>query len=269
MTLRNLLLGGAASCAVVALTAGPLSAQNLPRYSTPEEHAVTESLNSEQASVPGIIIPDDSAAQANYQSALASHDAMVARQQAQYDAKLNDYQQRNSQYTEQAKTYQDQSASYQAELANPPSVVIVDDPPLGSVIVQDPPPATVTVAPPVVEERHVIVRERAPAVVVAPPVVEERHALVYPDTGALVHLGELANPDEEIGGAPVQDRLGNTVGHFRHMTFQDGGTEKAIITLHNNKSVAVLEDHLRFDPDHSVVVADMSFDELNRMPARF
>jgi hypothetical protein len=42
-----------------------------------------------------------------------------------------------------------------------------------------------------------------------------------------------------------------------------------VITLHNNKTVAVQEDHLRFDPNHSVVVADLSFDELNRMPARF
>ena len=247
MNMRNLLLGGATSFAVVALAGAPLSAQNLPRYSTPEEHAVTESLNSEQATVPGIIIPDDSAAQANYQSALASHDAAVAQQQAQYDAKLKDYQQKNSQYTDQAKAYQDQSAAYQAELANPPSVVI-ETAPSASVIVEDPPPA---------------------AVVVAPPVLEERHVLVYPDMSALVHLGELANPDEEIGGIAVEDRFGNPVGHFRHMTFQDGGTEKAVITLHNNKSVAVQEDHFRFDPDHSVVVADLSFDELNRMPARF
>ena len=249
MNIRNMLLGGAASFAVAALTAAPLNAQSLPRYSTPEEHAATESLNSEQASVPGIIIPpQDPAAQANYQSALASHDAMVAQQKSQYDAQLKDYQQKNSQYTEQSKTYQDQSASYQAQLANPPSVVIVDEPPATSVIVQEPAPA---------------------ATVVVPPVVEERHVLVYPDMSALVQLGAVIDPDVAIAGAAVEDRAGNVIGHFRHMTFQDEGAPKALITLHNNKTVAVHEDDLRFDPDHGIVVADLSFDELNRMPARF
>jgi len=259
MNVRTLLLGGAASFAVVVLSAGPMAAQSFPRTSTPQEHAVTETLNAEQASVPGIIIPPaDPVAEANYQSALSSHNATVAQQQSQYDAQLKDYQQKNSQYTEQTKTYQDQSASYKAELANPPSVVIVNDPPPTEVIVQDPP------------TREIIIQDPPPAVVtVAPPVVEERHVLVYPDMSALVHLDALANPDTEIAGVAVEDRFGNLVGHFRHMTFQDQGIEKGVITLHNNKTVAVQEDHLRFDPNHSVVVADLSFDELNRMPARF
>jgi len=259
MTIRNLLLGGAASLAVAALAAAPLNAQSLPRDSTPAEHAATESLNADQASVPGIIVPPpDPVAQANYQAALNSHNATVAQQQSQYDAQLKDYQQKNSQYTEQAKTYQDQSANYQAELANPPSVVIVNDPPPTEVIVQDPP------------AREVIIHDPPPAVVtVAPPIVEERHVLAYPDMSALVHLGDLGNPDQEIAGVAVEDRFGSLIGHFRHMSFQDSGIEKAVITLHNNKSVAVDEDHLRFDPAHAIVVADMSFDELNRMPARF
>ena len=39
--------------------------------------------------------------------------------------------------------------------------------------------------------------------------------------------------------------------------------------LRNNKSIAIDDDHLRFDADRDTVVADMTFDELNRMPARF
>ena len=261
MTLRNLLLGGAASFAVVVLATAPIAAQSYPRTSTPEEHAVTETLNSEQASVPGIIIPPpDPVAESNYQAALNSHDVTVAQQQSQYDAQLRDYQQKNSQYTEQARTYQDQSADYRAELANPPSsVVIVNDPPPAEVIVQDPAPS-----------REIIVQDPPPAVVtVAPPVIEERHVLAYPDLNALVHLDALADPDTQIAGVAVQDRLGNLVGHFRHMSVQDQGIEKGVITLRNNKTVAVQEDHLRFDPNHAIVVADLSFDELNRMPARF
>jgi hypothetical protein len=53
------------------------------------------------------------------------------------------------------------------------------------------------------------------------------------------------------------------------MTYQDGGREKAVITLNNNKSVAVADDHLRLDPDRDTVVADLTYDELNSMPARF
>jgi len=233
--------------AVAALSTVPVNAQSFPRYSTPEEHAQTETLNADQASTPGIIVVPDAAADANYQAALAQHDANVAQQKSQYDAQIQDYQQKNNQYTEQSKdyrarvdnyakqynTYEDQAADYAAS----PPVVVVNDPP--------------------------------DVVVVDPPVVEERHVLVYPDLSSLVHLDDLGNPDQEIAGIAVEDRFGNVVGHFRHMTFQDQGTEKAVITLHNNKSVAVLEDHLRFDPDHSVVVADLSFDDLNRMPARF
>ena len=38
--------------------------------------------------------------------------------------------------------------------------------------------------------------------------------------------------------------------------------------LRNNKSVAIDDGHLRFDSDRNMVVADMSFDELNRMQER-
>jgi hypothetical protein len=244
MTQRNLLLAGAASLTVVALVALPVNAQNLPRYSTPEEHAQTETLNADQASVPGIVVASDPAAEANYRAAKAAHDAALAQQQtaqSQYNDQLKDYAQKSNQYTEERRQYQDRVDTYEVQSGqyeDAPSVVIVDDPPLASATVE-------------------------------PPVVEEHHVLVYPDRSSLVHLDDLANPDEEIGGVAVEDRFGNVVGRFRHMTLQDEGAEKAVITLHNNKSVAVREDHLRFDPDRAIVVADIGFDELNRLPARF
>jgi hypothetical protein len=67
---------------------------------------------------------------------------------------------------------------------------------------------------------------------------------------------------------PVADRGGVVVGHFSHMTYQDEGREKAVITLNNNKSIAVTGDHLRLDPDRDTVLADLTYDELNSMPAR-
>jgi hypothetical protein len=84
----------------------------------------------------------------------------------------------------------------------------------------------------------------------------------------LVNFDELRDPDRELAGVPVEDRLGHLAGHFRHLTYE-GGPEEALIMLRNNKSVVLDDEHLRFDPVNDVVVADLSFDELNSMPARF
>jgi hypothetical protein len=35
---------------------------------------------------------------------------------------------------------------------------------------------------------------------------------------------------------------GYLVGHFRHLTYQDG-SEEAVITLHNNKTVVLDDEH--------------------------
>jgi hypothetical protein len=118
--------------------------------------------------------------------------------------------------------------------------------------------------PVVVEEHHVI---DSPAVVTVEP---REHRLDFPGHDrSLVNFDDIANPDREIGGTAVEDRAGHFVGRFQYLTFQDRGHEKAVITLRNNKSIAIDDDHLRFDSDRDTVIADMSFDELNRMPARF
>jgi len=106
--------------------------------------------------------------------------------------------------------------------------------------------------------------------VVAPPASE---VILAPPATVVVHerlisFNDVRDPDSELAGAPVEDAGGYLVGHFRHMTYQDGADE-AVITLHNNKSVVVHEQHLRFDPVKDVVVADLGFNELNRLPARF
>lgn len=55
------------------------------------------------------------------------------------------------------------------------------------------------------------------------------------------------NPDRELAGAPVEDPAGHLVGHFRHLTYQDG-PEEAVILLRNNKTVVLDDEHLRFGP---------------------
>ena len=243
MTNRNLVLSGAALAGVLLATV-PSMAQKLPRESTPAERAATEQLNEQQASQPDVIVgvrtedrvPADVAA---YNAQVAQSNA---QSQAQYDAQLKDYQQKKQTYEQQHQNYQQQLGAYQDQLANPPPVVV--------------------------EEHHVVVHDAPVVVEERAPVVVEEHAVPFPGRN-LVDLHDLANPDRDIGGLPVADRAGVIVGRFGHMTYQDGGREKAVITLNNNKSVAITGEHLRLDPNRDTVLADLTFDELNSMPARF
>ena len=86
--------------------------------------------------------------------------------------------------------------------------------------------------------------------------------------GTVVSLDELSDPDREIADSPVEDRMGRLAGHFRRLTFRDGGREEALIAL-PRKDVAVDVDDLRYDPQRATIVADLSLGDLNDMPARF
>jgi hypothetical protein len=241
MATRNVVLMSVASLAFAGVLAAatPIFAQDL-------ETQRTDQLNAAQATpLPPAPSPADQAA---YDAALAQHD----QAQAQYNSQLQDYQakqrayedeQRNYRtrteaYGAQSDIYQDQAAGYDADRRAFDDTVVVERP-----------------APPA----DTVVIERPPA-----------RVLTYPDGhDRLWDLGALEDPEREIGGVAVQARDGEVVGHFERITHQDEGIPKAVITLMNNKTVVVDQDHFRYDPDAIVVVADMSYDELNSMPARF
>jgi hypothetical protein len=248
MSQRNLVLGSVASLALASalLAVAPGYAQSLPRYPTAAEEAQTDALNAQQASAPAtttVIVaanPDS-----GYSAAIAQQSAA----QSQYNAQLKDYQDRASAYEKQKQDYQAQVESYKGEHT------------LYRAQASD-----------YAEDEHEYDRaagEAPAAVIVAPP---DERGLAPPATvivhGRLVDFDDLRDPDSELAGLPIEDRAGYLVGHFRHMTHQDG-REEAVITLHNNKSVVLDDEHLRFDPVKDVVVADLSFNELNSMPARF
>ena len=251
MSQRNLVLGSVASLAlagVMIAAAAPSYGQSLPRYPTPAEQAQTEALNAEQASAPTTtVVVAANTVDPGYDAAIAQHSAA----QSHYDAQLKDYQDKANAYERQKQDYQKQLEGYQGEhsLYRAQASDYAEDEHEYDVATGEAPGAAVVVTAPTAE------------VVVAPPptvVVHER----------LVRFDDLRNPDRELAGVPVEDVAGYMVGHFRHMTFQDG-REEALITLHNNKSVTLDDEHLRFDPVKDVVVADLSFNELNRLPARF
>jgi len=247
MSQRNLVLGSVASLTLMGamLAVAPIYAQSLPRYPTAEEQAQTDALNAAQASAPAtstVIVaanpadPGYSAAIAQNSAAQAQYDAQLKDYRDRADARLKDYQEKTTTYDKQRQDYQAQLDKYQNEQA-------------AAAVVVAPPAAEVFVAP---ADRDVVVT--APAGVL----VHDR----------LINFEDVRNPDGELSGVPIEDREGYLVGHFRHMTYEEH-SEGAVITLHNNKTVVVDDEHLRFDPVNDVVVADLSFNELNSMPARF
>ena len=239
MLQRNFVIGSVAGLALAGtvLAVAPGFAQSLPRYPTPAEEAQTDALNAEQASAPAamtVIVAANT--DPSYSAAIAQHNAA----QSQYDAQLKDYQDKASAYERQKQDYQAQIEGYKDEhaLYHAQASDYAED-----------------------EHEYDVATGEAPAaVVVVPParIVHER----------LIDFDNVRDPDRELAGAPVEDPAGYLIGHFRHMTYQDG-TEEAVIMLHNNKAVVVDDQHLRFDPVKDVVVADLTFNELNRLPARF
>jgi hypothetical protein len=198
------------------------------------------------------------------QDASAAYDSAAA----QYNDQLKDYQDKAAAYEKERQAYQAQADAYNTRTGiYGDRVATYAD---RVTTYAGAPAADVTIAP----RDHVVIEDRYAAPpsdrVVIAPAPRDRVVLAFP-TGhdRLVDIDALGDPDRELSGMPIQDRFGNLVGHFRRMTFQDAGREKAVLTLHNDKTVAIEEDHLRFDPDRAMVVADLSYDELNRYPARY
>ncbi len=94
------------------------------------------------------------------------------------------------------------------------------------------------------------------------PAVTDEWVAIYPHHERLVVVNTVTNPDLSLRGASVMDRDGHMVGTFQHMM-----PGAAVITLSDNKTVAVSDSHLRFDPAAKIVVADLSYGQMDSMPA--
>lgn len=94
------------------------------------------------------------------------------------------------------------------------------------------------------------------------PVTDE-WVRIYPHHERLVVFSTIPG-STSMHGAQVMDASGRIVGTFDHMTAEGGS---AVITLNNMKTIAVSNDNLRYDPSANMVVADLSFGQLDSMPA--
>ena len=271
MLKRHLVLGSVASLAL-AVAASPAFAQSPPQYpdfSLPWEQAATQSLNAQQASEPGVIVTqttasitpattaavaaDDTASDVvAYNQALAAQQAsqsQYSNEQSTYNSQLSDFQSKQGAYQQSWQDYQsklnaynERMERYRARLAAETSAW--NAPVSGSVVSGE--------------------------VVSTTPVIQDQWVSIYPrGYRRLVIVDTLTNADTSLRGAPVMDAMGNVVGNFRHMSLQDGGIPEAVITLNNQKTVAVGDQHLRYDPMANMIVADLTYNQMESMPARF
>jgi hypothetical protein len=250
---KNLVLGSVASLAlaVAALPAFAQSPPQYPDYSLPWEQAATASLNAQQAAEPGVIVttttaetvtPDTTAIVASndnsadvvaYNQALAAEQANQAQfssDQAAYSTQLGVYQAKQGAFQQSWQDYQNRLNDYNARMQ---------------------------------------AYNTATTTVLAAPVVQDQWVAIYPrGYQRLVVVETMPNADLSLRGAPVMDAMGNVVGNFRHMILQNGAYPEAIITLNNQKTVAVRNQDLRYDPMTNMIVADLTYGQLESMPAR-
>jgi hypothetical protein len=92
-------------------------------------------------------------------------------------------------------------------------------------------------------------------------VIEPGPAVRYSDRMQL--LTELNDPDRQIYNAPVADRYGYVIGHFRRLLREPDG-DMAVITLSDNKTVSVPVERFFYDPQRDRVVTELDENEIAR-----
>jgi len=270
MAMRKLVLGSAGSLVL----AGALVA-SVPSSAQYTEETATQQLNQQQTA-PGIIAPAPAdtaayeAAQAQYNQAQAKYDAQVREyndktrayqtQRDTYTAKVNDYQGKVQVYSDQARRYDNNVVV--VETATPDAVIVENTAP-NTVVVQEPAPTGPDV---------VVVHDPAPDVVVVNEAPDDFVArLVFPNPPVtLWRLDRYIDPSRELFNAPVVDAAGLPVGHFRRTEIKDPGVPVAVVTLNGAlRTISIPLEHVRFDPNARLIIADMTANEINSIPSGF
>jgi UDP:flavonoid glycosyltransferase YjiC (YdhE family) len=175
---------------------------------------------------------------------------------AQYDAELQDYNQKQQAYERQRSEYNAKIEGYQRSLNAAPDTVVVVDDPAPDVVVVDRDPATVVVA------------DANPDVVVVRDDFAQR--LAIRNVPPLVRLEDVAGANYELFNMPVLDSAGLPVGHFRRLETKAPGDLVAVVTLNGSRrTISLLTEHVRFDPDRRTIIADMPARAIDRIPSGF
>jgi len=182
---------------------------------------------------------------------------------AQYDSELQVYNQKQQAYERERSEYNAKIDNYQRSLTVPlpprtPDVVVLEDD-TPDVVVVDPTPApTVVVADPPGDDVVIISDDFAQRLII-------RNVPV-----PLVRLEDVADVNYELFNAPVLDSAGLPVGHFRRIETKVPGDLVAVVTLNGSRrTISMLTDHVRFDPDRRTIIADLTAREIDRIPSGF
>lgn len=96
----------------------------------------------------------------------------------------------------------------------------------------------------------------------------------------LMRLEDVADANDELFNMPVIDAAGYKVGYFRRVQTKMPGDVVAVITLNPafrsvaslnswRRTIAVLTDHVRFEPGTRLIIADLTAGELIETPSEF
>ena len=171
---------------------------------------------------------------------------------AQYESELQTYNQNQQAYERERSEYNDRIDDYQQSLNAPlpsrmPDVVVVEDN-APDVVVVDP------------DEDVVVIDDRDD--------FTDRLIIDVPPS-ALMRLEEAADVNREFFNVPVLDAAGLSVGHFRRIETKEPGDLVAVITLDSRRTISVLTEHVRLDPDRRSIIADLTAREIDLIPSGF
>ncbi|HYM18364.1 MAG TPA: hypothetical protein VEU06_07370 [Micropepsaceae bacterium] len=77
----------------------------------------------------------------------------------------------------------------------------------------------------------------------------------------------LVRPDGPLNKPPVVTPTGAIVANFLRIEVRDGARQVGIVTLKENKTIAVPLEHLRLDPATRAIVTDLSWRQLVSIPS--
>jgi hypothetical protein len=86
----------------------------------------------------------------------------------------------------------------------------------------------------------------------------------------LMCLHDIPTANSDLFNTTVVDAYGYHVGRFRRVEVKAPGDVVAVITLNDSlRTIAVLTDHLRYEPGMNVMIADLTTRDMDLIPSGF
>jgi len=192
---------------------------------------------------------------------------------AQYDSELLTYSQKQQAYERQRSEYNARIDTYQRSLNAPPRLpdaVAVDDSDPNVVVVDRDRDTTVILDDDRLDDSTLIIRDDRPDVVVVDRDDFVERLAIRNVPVPLVRLEDVRDVNYELFNAPVLDSAGLPVGHFRRIETKVPGDLVVVVTLNGSRrTISMLTEHVRLDPDRQMIISDLTAREIERIPSGF